>query len=414
MKVNENKKAETKEKGSQQSVENVLVLQGGGSLGAFACGVMKAFAKKDIQFDIVSGTSIGAINGAIIAGGKSDNHSKDLEDFWLELAESSQNIIPDFYTFNYDPAQGLTQPVRSPSASLNSGLFGVPKFFIPRWLEWNWPQPACGMNFDSNYGLQPANWTYLYDNTPLGKTIEKYVDFKKLSPGKQLANEDCNPQTVRLVVTASNVLTAEPIVFDSAKMQIETKHLLASTGYPQYGFPWVELNEKTFGWDGALLSNSPVREVLVASPREDKHVFMVENYPRKIDRLPANMTEVQSRAKDIMFCDKTASLIQLSKLITKHVNLIETLYEALQRCEDSHLSKEDKAEIEKGYDLLVRRHGAKILSVIRIVRKSPERPYSQQNADFSMDTIEQLINEGEINGLEELKAYQTIANGKSK
>lgn len=72
------------------------------------------------------------------------------------------------------------------------------------------------------------------------------------------------------------------------------------------------------------------------------------------------------------------------------------------------------AEIEKGYDLLVRRQGAKIPSVTRIVRKSPERPYSQQNADFSRDTIKQLINEGEVNGLEELKSYQTMDLGQSK
>jgi NTE family protein len=72
--------------------ENVLILQGGGSLGAFACGAFKAFEKKDIKFDIISGTSIGAINGAIAAGSKNDNPIKDLEDFWIELAESSHNI----------------------------------------------------------------------------------------------------------------------------------------------------------------------------------------------------------------------------------------------------------------------------------------------------------------------------------
>ena len=79
------------------------------------------------------------------------------------------------------------------------------------------------------------------------------------------------------------------------------------TGYPQYGFPWVEAQKNVYGWDGALLSNSPIREVLEASPSVNKHVFMIENYPRRIERLPANMTEVQSRAKDIMFCDKTSS-----------------------------------------------------------------------------------------------------------
>ena len=51
-------------------IENVLVLQGGGSLGAFACGVFNALVKNNIKIDIVAGTSIGAINGAIMAGSK--------------------------------------------------------------------------------------------------------------------------------------------------------------------------------------------------------------------------------------------------------------------------------------------------------------------------------------------------------
>ena len=143
-----------------------------------------------------------------------------------------------------------------------------------------------------------------------------------------------------------------------------------------------------------------------ASPSVNKHVFMIENYPRRIERLPANMTEVQSRAKDIMFCDKTSSLIKLSKLINKQVDLIERLYSALHQCEHSHLTADQMEEIEKSYDLLVRRYGAKILSVRRIIRKSPERPYSQQNADFSVDTIKQIIKEGELNAMEELKSFR--------
>jgi NTE family protein len=383
------------ENGLKQSVENVLVLQGGGSLGAFACGVMKAFAKKDIKFDIISGTSIGAINGAIIAASKGENPSEDLEKFWLELAESSIKVIPDFYTLDYDRKNNAMMMVKSPSASLNSALFGVPKFFIPRWFL-----PSVDIN------EFPQDWTYLYDNTPLVQTIEKYVNFKKLSPGALLADQDNDPNTIRLIVTAANVLTAEPIVFDSGKIQINVKHLLASTGYPQYGFPWVEAQKNVFGWDGALLSNSTIREVLEASPSVNKHVFMVENYPRKIERLPANMTEVQSRAKDIMFCDKTSSLIKLSKLINKQVDLIERLYDALHQCEHSHLTTDQMEEIEKSYDLLVKRHGAKILSVTRIIRKSPERPYSQQNADFSVDTIKHIIKEGELNAMEELRSFK--------
>ena len=56
-------------------------------------------------------------------------------------------------------------------------IFGVPKFFIPRWFR-----PIIDIN------EFPQDWTYLYDNTPLAKTIEKYVDFKKLSPGSLFAD----------------------------------------------------------------------------------------------------------------------------------------------------------------------------------------------------------------------------------
>jgi NTE family protein len=66
-----------------RNVENVLVLQGGGSLGSFACGVFKALVERAVRIDIVAGTSIGAVNAAIIAGSKSDRPEKDLENFWI-------------------------------------------------------------------------------------------------------------------------------------------------------------------------------------------------------------------------------------------------------------------------------------------------------------------------------------------
>ena len=78
-------RAENKNK----TIENVLILQGGGSLGAFACGVFKALAKRSIRVDIVAGTSIGGVNAAIIAGSKDAKHPEHLlEQFWLELSEN--------------------------------------------------------------------------------------------------------------------------------------------------------------------------------------------------------------------------------------------------------------------------------------------------------------------------------------
>lgn len=388
----------------EKGTENVLILQGGGSLGAFGCGVFKAFAKKNIKFDIIAGTSIGGINGAIAAGSRNDKPEKDLEDFWLELAQSSYNIIPDTFTFDFDYQKHQTKLKRSPAASMNAAFFGVPNFFIPRWFNFNIPNQ--NPSHLEEYIQSPWKWTYIYDNSILGNTIEKYIDFKKLSPKARevdpnTSNSNSNSNT-RLIITAVDVLTAEHLIFDSYKKSIEMKHLLATVGYPQYGFPWVEVREGTFAWDGSLLSNTPIREVMVASPSKNKNIFVVENYPKKIEKLPANMSEVMSRAKDIMFSDKTQSLEKMSRLITRHVNLIETLYDIFQESDKSKINKDKIDYITKEHSALVEKYGAKILKLNRITRINPETPYPLQNADFSVDTIKELIRQGERKALDYL------------
>ncbi|HEY7227424.1 MAG TPA: patatin-like phospholipase family protein [Nitrososphaeraceae archaeon] len=387
----------------ENGTENVLILQGGGSLGAFACGVIKAFAKRNIKFDIIAGTSIGGINGAIAAGSVNDRPEKDLEHFWLDLARSSYNIIPDIFTFDFDYDNYRAKLKRSPAASLNAAFFGVPSFFVPRWFNFNNSNPKKSQ---INESIQPPwKWTYVYDNIVLAKTIEKYIDFNKLSPQSQNNNPngDNSNGNTRLIITAVDVLTAEPLMFDSYKMRIGMKHLLATIGYPQYGFPWVEISDGKFAWDGSLLSNTPIREVMVASPCKDKNIFVVENYPKKIEKLPANMSEVMSRSKDIMFTDKTQSLIKMSRLITRQVNLIETLYDIFQEVDQSKIDKDKIDYINKEHSTLVQKHGAKILKLHRITRNIPEMQYPLQNADFSVATIKELIKQGETKVLDYLK-----------
>ena len=356
-----------------------------------------------MKFDIVAGTSIGAINGAITTGSKNDNPEKDLEDFWMELAESSYNIIPDVFSFDYDDENNQFNIKESSAASLNAALFGVPKFFVPRWMDWN--MYMCNSSKDSAF--QSSNWTYIYDNTLLEKTLDKYIDFRKLSPDTKQSNKNGqnanNNNNTRLIITAVDVISAEPIIFDSYKIQIKMKHLLATIGYPQYGFPWIEVNDRLYAWDGSLLSNTPIREVMTASPSKDKNIFVVENFPKKIGKLPSDMSEVQSRAKDIMFTDKDQSLEKMSKLITRHINLIETLYDVFKEHDHSKIDKDIINYIEKEHKILVEKYGAKILNIKRISRENNKRPYPLQNADFSVNTIKNLIIEGENIALESLK-----------
>lgn len=153
-------------------LENVLILQGGGSLGAFGCGVFKALANNNIKLDIVAGTSIGGINAAIIAGSKDQNHPEQmLEQFWLELSQSfvdldkvtlpsSSKSVPKlvedmlvssgYYFYNLfqnssDQQRNYSPKTMSPNEQAiktqqlksfySSAIFGNDKMFKPRWRK---------------------------------------------------------------------------------------------------------------------------------------------------------------------------------------------------------------------------------------------------------------------------------------
>jgi NTE family protein len=390
------------------TIENVLILQGGGSLGAFGCGVFKSLANNNIKIDIIAGTSIGGLNASIIAGSKDDHPEKALEQFWLELAEGNTNLNPPFMerlagypisTLTPTPSppplltadhSALTHILQAKSAMsfYVSAIYGNKKIFKPRWS----PEFA----FTDQQYFAPNKWTYVYDHSPLVKTAEKYIDFNKLQPNGK-------PNS-RLIITAVNVLTAEPLIFDSTEQQITSKHIMAATGYPSYYFQWVEVEQGVYAWDGSLLSNTPLREVIDASPVNDKRVFLVENYPKKCDTLPDNLSEVQHRARDIMFSDKTLHSVKMSKAITYYLRLINDMYTMLEDHFDSN-KKEDKQKFEKiraRYKKVSKGHGAEIKGIYYITRSEPF-PSLYENADFSVATVKASIKDGELKTNQRLK-----------
>jgi NTE family protein len=392
------------------TIENVLILQGGGSLGAFGCGVYKALINNNIKIDIAAGTSIGGLNAAIIAGSKEDHPERELEQYWLELAEGSTNLNSPFieWLFGYPlstltptpfplpPHSAIPAPIptsthpatthisqlKSIMSFYNSAFYGNDKVFVPRW------RPEFAFT-DPQY-FTPTKWTYLYDHSPLVKTAEKYIDYNKLQPSGK-------PNS-RLIITAVNVLTAEPLIFDSAKQQITSKHILAATGYPSYYFRWVEVEKGVYAWDGSLLSNTPLREVIEASPVNDKRVFLVENYPKKCDSLPDHLLEVQHRARDIMFSDKTLHSIQMSKTITYYLRFIDELYHMIERELDSEKKEENKVKLKKirtKYKKISEQHGAEIKGV-HYISRDEQFPSLRENADFSLDTVKASIKQAEL------------------
>ncbi|MDQ3848646.1 MAG: patatin-like phospholipase family protein [Thermoproteota archaeon] len=431
----------SKDKAQSKPVENVLILQGGGSLGAFGCGVFKALAKKNINIDIIAGTSIGAVNAAIIAGSKDGKPSEQLlEEFWVELS----NSFVDLNNYGYSPLlsylytpglseqlkysqdsnypysgasrKPLTEEAGEPEGQREEGehphhhhrfltanekarkmkqlmsfyssaVFGNDKMFKPRWK----PEYAVS---DPEY-FTPEKWTYLYDHSPLATTLDKYIDYDKLNPrGKSNA---------RLIISATNVLTAEPLVFDSSKEQITPKHILAASGYPLYNFPWIEVKKGIYAWDGSLLSNTPLREAIDASPVNDKRIFLVENYPRNIDVLPRTLPEVHHRARDIMFSDKTGHNVTMAKVITRYLEYIEELYQMVElHADHKQIGEERLKKIRHKYKKYKQERGAEIKKIFYISRDEPF-PHIYENADFSPETIKNSIQEGERKTIQALK-----------
>ena len=397
-----------------EAIENVLILQGGGSIGAFGCGVYKALVKNNINLDLIAGTSIGGINAAIIAGSKRDgNTHQSLEDFWLELSEGFVDIdklspfsawnrymerlqVPskyDYYPFHSNlsaAVAGIKETYSSDRIEMgvkvkqlksfySSVIFGNSKMFIPRWA----PEYALE---DPEY-FTPQKWTFLYDHSPIAKTLERYINYDKLRPGGN--------SNVRLILTAVNVLNARPLTFDSYKEQITAKHLLATSAYPSYNFRWIEVKDGVFAWDGSLLSNTPLREVITASPKRDKRIYLVENYPKNIDSLPKNMPEVYHRARDIMFSDKTEHSVQMSKIISRYLDYIEELYQTVENNIDKlQIDEIQLKRIRQKYKIYKQEHGAEIKEIYHVKREEPY-PHMSENADFSPQTIKNAIKEGE-------------------
>jgi NTE family protein len=341
--------------------ETVLVMQGGGSLGAYECGVYKGLTRLGIKFDIVAGTSIGALNAGIIAGSKSGEPANDLENFWLDIAETlTPSSLPD--------------NLRCVVSSSYSAMYGNSKAFAPIWFT-NW--------LSGKVSTHPADWNYLYDAAPIKNILQKYLDFAKL-------NGNNNP---RLIVTCTDIKKSEPVSFDSMNENIDVDHLIACIGFPFYGIRWTEKDGR-YLWDGALLSNTPLREVIDSSPKKDKKVFIVNLFPHIQEDLPQNMMDVWHRARDIMHTDKTDHSVKMSKVISKHLLIMKEMHDIISNTPLDEDLRERFRKIEPEYHKLAEHRGA-IIDEITKIERSEDVHYILEDADFSIATIKKLIRQGE-------------------
>ncbi|MDR7305063.1 NTE family protein [Rhodoferax saidenbachensis] len=255
---------------SNSDKECILVLQGGGALGSYQAGVFEALSKVYREPTWMAGISIGAINCALIAGNPPHTRVARLREFW-ELVSSA--LAPR--TVASAPLRELLNETSASQAM----LFGVPGFYAPRFP----PAP-----------LQPRGTLEAisyYDTAPLRQTLERLVDFDRINTG-----------TVRLSVGAVNVRSGNFEYFDSAKQRIDVRHIMASGALPP-GFAPVEIDGEHY-WDGGLVSNTPLQYVLDQPGDQQRTVFQVDLFAAA-GALPATLTEVTEREKDIRFSSRT-------------------------------------------------------------------------------------------------------------
>ena len=251
----------------------VLVLQGGGALGAYQVGVYRALHEAGVEPDWIIGTSIGAINAGLIAGNKPEDRLAKLDAFWAKMQ----------------------RPCAPPVAAAWPGLFdawtywstllnGIPGFFKPNPLAFwgaQWP-----------LGEERAAF---YSTESLRETLCDLIDLALI-----------NKASPRLTVGAANVRTSMMHYFDNRQAPITTEQIMASGALPP-AFPAVEIDGEHY-WDGGILSNTPTEVIFDDFPRRNSLIFAVHLW-NPVGPVPRTIWEVLHRQKDIQYSSRIASHI---------------------------------------------------------------------------------------------------------
>jgi NTE family protein len=251
--------------------DRVLVLQGGGALGAYQGGVLQELEAAGMRPGWVAGISIGAINAALIAGNPPERRVERLQAFW-DIASSA---VPVADKIPNDQLRAIWNEVSAGWIA----AFGVPGFFKPR------VPPAV---FFPPGAPQAVSF---YDTAPLKETLESLVDFDRI-----------NSRETRLSVGAVNIKTGNFAYFDNMNEKIRPEHIMASGALPP-GFPPVEIDGEWY-WDGGIVSNSPLQYVLDEDPATDLLIFQVDLFSAR-GELPKTVLEAAEREKDIRFSSRT-------------------------------------------------------------------------------------------------------------
>jgi NTE family protein len=266
----------------------VLVFEGGGALGAYQVGVYEALHDAGVEPDWVIGTSIGAINAAIIAGNRPEDRMERLNAFW-KLVQARQ--LPW--------EQGM--PWAQSAMNLNTVMKGVDGFFKPNTMAL--------LNNKAALGTYKAGY---YCTDPLGGTLAELVDFERLN----------DPANTRLSLGAVNVKTGKMRYFDSRDDNISVATVMASGALPP-AFPAVEVDGEPY-WDGGIYSNTPVETVMNDAPRYNSLIFAAHLWLAD-GAAPQSVWDAMGRGKDIQFASRVDNYVNEERKLHRLRHVINLL-----------------------------------------------------------------------------------------
>jgi NTE family protein len=276
----------------------ILVLQGGGALGAYHVGAYEALAKHDFHPDWVCGISIGAFNAAVIAGNPREARVKRLGEMWESISWPS--VLP--------PSSNAELHWWQNSLSFAEGLwFGQPNFFRPRpFSPWLVPDGQYAVSF--------------YDTAPMAGTLKQFADFALIDGGAtrlSLGVTEITSGELKFFNNFAERRRIEPEDF-MKHVRIQPEHVLASGSLPP-GFPPVEIGEESY-WDGGCISNTPLEAVLRDPPEGHTVAFVIDLWNGR-GEVPVNMKEVLWREKQIQYASRIAT----------HVDAVATKFELARK-----------------------------------------------------------------------------------
>jgi NTE family protein len=340
----------------------VLVLQGGGALGAYQAGVYQALHEHGLAPDWIVGTSIGAINAAILAGNSEQTRLDKLRQFWDRISHTD--------SIDMRALSDLQRRGNIQMQTWDTLLRGVPGFFTPRMFS----------PFAAGIAVAPEQASF-YDTTPLRDTLKELVDFDYLNA----------PGGTRLTVNALKVACGTLRRFDNRELEICADHIRASGALPP-GFPPVRIDGELY-WDGGLYSNTPLETVLDDPERVDTLCFMVDLWSADGEE-PTTLDEVQTRQKDVTFASRSERHIQDYVADHQMRQKLRALYQALP--EDAKTADSARELAALGSD--------STLHIVRLPYAGRDWNMASKDINFSRGSTQWRWEQGYNDGLRAVKA----------